>query len=94
MMQLTSWYQKHLLMKNQNLIISSSSHSLECYALYPIYPTPPLGQDMTQGQFLSGIQSFPSPRLVASPRLKNPVCPYYLPIAGGRIIGFIPFQGY
>ena len=21
----------------------------------PIYPTPPLGQDMTQGQFLSGI---------------------------------------
>ena len=33
-------------------------------------PTPPLGQDMTQGQFLSGvlqvlIQSFPSPRLVA-----------------------------
>ena len=33
-------------------------------------PTPPLGQDMTQGQFLSEvwqvwIQSFPSPRLVA-----------------------------
>ena len=33
-------------------------------------PTPPLGQDMTQGQYLSGvkqvlIQSFPSPRLVA-----------------------------
>ena len=49
-------------------------------ALGTIYPTPPLGQDMTQGQFLSGvqqvwIQSFPSPRLVASPRLKNPVCP-------------------
>ena len=21
----------------------------------PIYPTPPLGQDMTQGQFLSGV---------------------------------------
>ena len=45
---------------------------------------------MTQGQFLSGvlqvwIQSFPSPRLVASPRLKNLVCPR------GRIIGFIPF---
>ena len=42
-------------------------------------PTPPLGQDMTQRQFFSGvyqvwIQSFPSPRLVASPRLKNPVC--------------------
>ena len=23
--------------------------------LYPIYPTTPLGQDMTQGQFLSGV---------------------------------------
>ena len=22
---------------------------------YPIYPTPPLGLDMTQGQFLSGV---------------------------------------
>ena len=22
---------------------------------YHIYPTPPLGQDMTQGQFLSGV---------------------------------------
>ena len=37
------------------------------------------------------IQSFPSPRLVASPRLKNLVCLTLLPIAGGRIIGFIPF---
>ena len=36
-------------------------------------------------------RSFPSPRLVASPRLKNLVCPTILPIAGGRIIGFIPF---
>ena len=50
---------------------------------------------MTQGQFLSGfkqvwIQSFPSPRLVTSPRLKN--LKNYLPIAGGRIIGFIPFS--
>ena len=47
-------------------------------------PTPPLEQDMTQGQFLSGvlqvwIQSFPSPRLVASPRLKNSVCPTIYP---------------
>ena len=24
--------------------------------LDPIYPTPPLGQDMTPGQFLSGVQ--------------------------------------
>ena len=49
-----------------------------------IYPTPPLEQDMTQGQFLSGaqqvwIQSFLSPRLVASPRLKNLICPTIYP---------------
>ena len=49
-----------------------------------IYQPPPLGQDMTQGQFLSGvsqvwIQSFPSPRLVASPGLKNLVCPTIYP---------------
>ena len=34
------------------------------------------------------IESLPSPRLIASPRLKNPV---YLPIDEGRIIRFIPF---
>ena len=49
-----------------------------------IFTTPPLGQDMTQGQFLSEvwqvlIQSFSSPRLVASPRLKNLVCPTIYP---------------
>ena len=33
-------------------------------------------------------QSFPSPRLAASPRLKKPVCPTIYPL---RIIGFIPF---
>ena len=64
--------------------------------IFPNLPTPPLGQDMTQGHFLSGVwqvwvQSFPSPRLVASPKLKNLVCPTILSIAGGRIIGFIPF---
>ena len=37
------------------------------------------------------IQSFASPRLVASPKLKNPLSPYYLPLPGGRIIIFIPF---
>ena len=46
---------------------------------------------MTQGQFFKRIPSFPSPRLVASPRLKDLVCSTILPIAGGRIIGFIPF---
>ena len=28
---------------------------LEQVEIDPIYPTPPLGQDMTQGQFLSGV---------------------------------------
>ena len=37
------------------------------------------------------IQSFPSPRLVVSIRLEEPSLPYYLPMAGGRIIGFIHF---
>ena len=37
------------------------------------------------------IQSFPSLRAVTIPSLKGPVCPTMLPIAGGRIIGFIPF---
>ena len=26
--------------------------------IYPYLPTPPLGQDMTQGQFLSGVNRF------------------------------------
>ena len=51
--------------------------------VYPYLPTRPLGQDMTQGHFFSGvwqvsIQSFPS-RQVASPRLKNLVCPTIYP---------------
>ena len=48
----------------------------KCIRSLSYLPTTPLGQDMTQGQFFSGvqqvwIQSFPSPRLVASPWLKN-----------------------
>ena len=78
--------------ERQKELTKSAWHNHVWYYL----PTPPLGQDMTQGQFLSGvlqvwIQSFPSPRQVASPRLKNLVCPNIFPIAGGRIIGFIPF---
>ena len=56
------------------------SLSLSCsLSLYIYISYLPTEQDMTRGQFLSGvwqvwIQSFPSPRLVASPRLKNLVC--------------------
>ena len=47
--------------------------------MYIYIPNTPLGQDMTQGQSLGGvwqiwIHSFPSPRLVASPRLKKLLC--------------------
>ena len=35
--------------------------------------------------------SFPSPRPVAIPGIKSPVCPTILSIAGWRIVGFIAF---
>ena len=59
------------------------------YFVDPIHPTPPLGQDMTQGHFLSGvyqvwIQSFPSPRLIAPPRLKNLVYSSIYPYLEGE----------
>ena len=64
--------------------------------LYHIYPTPPLGQDMTQGQFfkrsLTGFNSeFSIYSTSCLTKAEEPSLPYYLPIAGRRIIGFIPF---
>ena len=63
---------------------------------YPIYPTPPLGQYMTQGQFfkrsLTGFNSeFSFSKTSCLNKAEEPSLSYYLPIAGGRIIGFIPF---
>ena len=54
---------------------------------------PPVGQDMTSGQLISGvypvwIQSFPS----CLTKTEELSLAKYLPIAGWRIIGFIPFQ--
>ena len=62
----------------------------------PIYPTLPLGQDMTQVQFfkrsLAGLNSEFSFSLTSClNKAEEPSLPYYLPIAGGRIIGFIAF---
>ena len=62
----------------------------------PIYPTPPHGQDMTQGQFfkrsLIGLNSeFSFSWTSCLAKAEEPSLPYYLSIAGGRIIGFIPF---
>ena len=42
----------------ERIMVNSSDQKLKnrFYVLEaPIYPTPPLGQDMTQGQFLSGV---------------------------------------
>ena len=62
----------------------------------PYLPTPTLGQDMTQGQFfkesLTGLNSeFSFSKTSCLTKAEEPSLPYYLPIAGGRIIGFIPF---
>ena len=51
---------------------------------------------MTQGQFfkrsLTGLNSeFSFSKTSRLTKAKEPSLPYYLPIAGGRIIGFIPF---
>ena len=55
-----------------------------------------LGQDVTQGQFfqrgLTGLNSeFSFSYTSCLTKAEEPSLPYYLPIAGGRIIGFIPF---
>ena len=69
---------------------------LMAYQLPYIYPTPPLGQDMTQGQYfkrsLTGLNSeFSFSYTCCLTKAEESSLPYYLPIAGGRIIEFIPF---
>ena len=59
-------------------------------------PTPPFGQDRTQGQFfkrgLTGLNSeFSFSKTSCLTKAEEPSLSNYLPIAGGRIIGFIPF---
>ena len=51
---------------------------------------------MTQGQFLSEIltglnSEFSFSKNSCLTKAEEPSLPYYFPIAGGRIIGFIPF---
>ena len=53
-------------------------------------PTPPLGQDMTQGHFFKRSLTGLNLELSFS-KAEEPSLPYYLPIAGGRIMGFMPF---
>ena len=64
--------------------------------LYHIYPAPPLGQDMTQGQFFKrsftgSYSEFSFSETSCLTKAEELSLPYYLPIAWGRIIGFIPF---
>ena len=65
-------------------------------SFYTYLSTPPLEQDMTQGQFfkwsLTGLNSeFSFSYSSCLSKAEEPSLPYYLPIAGGRIIGFISF---
>ena len=69
---------------------------VRCIWCNPIYPTPPFGQDMIQGQFfkwsLTGFNSEFSFSLTSClTKAEETSLLYYLSIAGGRIIGFIPF---
>ena len=55
-------------------------------------PTPPHRQDVTQGQFLAEFKSeFSFSNTGCLTEARENSLPYYLPIAGGRIIGSIPF---
>ena len=78
--------------------VNQLSHPvMSCLMLILSYlPPPPLGQDMTQGQFfkrsLTGLNSeFSFSWTSCLTKAEEPGLPYYLPIAGGRITGFIPF---
>ena len=71
-------------------------HLCTKYIWHHIYPTPPLEQDMTQGQFfkrsLTGLNSeFSFSKTSCLTKAEEPSLSYYLPIAGGTIIGFILF---
>ena len=83
--------------KNENKwIMKTGIWFLKTFLLLSYLPTPPLGQDMTQGQFfkwsLTGLNSeFSFSWTSCLTKAEEPSLSNYLPIAGGRIIGFIPF---
>ena len=54
-------------------------------------PTPPLGQDMTQGQFLSGVLTVFLLLDCCLTKAEELSLPYYIHIAGGRINWIIHF---
>ena len=97
-LQLFKWNYSYKFSKQwKKALLSDGKNAVQAKQwLDPIYPTPPLGQDMTQGQFfkrsLTGLNSeFPFSLTSCLTKAEEPNLPYYLSIAGGRIIGFIPF---
>ena len=81
---------------NRSTLVHRSVGGQSLTSIIHIYPTPPLGQDMTQGQFfkrsltsLNSEFSFSKTSCLTKP--EEPSLPYYLPITVGGIIGFIPF---
>ena len=92
---LINHHQRQMLTAPISLTLFCASSVSSSLTLCPIYPTPPLGLDMKQGQFfkrsLTGLNSqftFYTSCLTKAEELS---LSYYLPIVGGRIIGFIPF---
>ena len=74
----------------------SNGRSCNCICVCALTQTFHHKQDVTQGQFSSGvhlvwIQSFFFSLIGYHTKVKEPSMPYYLPIAGKRIVGFIPF---
>ena len=51
------WHMLLWLLHILEVSVVISELARQCFKMFtdPIYPTPPLGQDMTQGQFLSGV---------------------------------------
>ena len=89
-----------ILIKHLSELFNHLDHFINIYPISMIcmlsyLPTPPPGQDRTQGQFfkrsLTGLNSeFSFSYTICLTKAEEPSLPYYLSIAGGRIIGFIP----
>ena len=82
------WAWCHLLSRS----ISCLGFLWQWWLSYPYLPTPPFGHNMTQfKQSLTGLNSIFLLLDKLLTKAEELSLPYYLPIAGGRIIGFIPF---
>ena len=91
------WASPFLLSSHKKFLCTEHTPQIQyLYELYTYLPTPSLGHVMTQGHFfkrsLTGLNSeFSFSETSCLTKAEEPSLPYYLPIAGGRTIGFIPF---